>query len=411
MGKRDKHPSPAASPPRVRYLLCTRWKAALILSLLEGGGIAGSASLVIAQRSLMPSADPTTVVEPFHRVHSIRALADGRVLVGEWWSPGLTVVDVRSGRVEPVALPGVHTPGAREEVSRVLALTGDSTLVEDRRNGRWHLLSGTRVVGTVASVSRPGRGPNLIGADRTGDVLELRGFVYAGQRPNGFLRIPETADSTLLLRYRRAPARSAASARSDVDTLARLRGRWRGARTVYHGSFRGAPLRFELQNPLAVEEQAVLFPDGWVALVRLEPYHVEWITPTRQRIVGPPLPNPMILVDSLQMRHAIHVYSKGGGLLEDFAPSDFPAWPSVLPPFHNDALLASPSGLLLIRRTADARRSVTAYDIIDRQGHLTGRLELQLHERVVGFGPRSMYVVAKRKDGQEQLRIHQWRLE
>jgi len=45
-----------------------------------------------------------------------------------------------------------------------------------------------------------------------------------------------------------------------------------------------------------------LFPDGWIAIARLDPYLVEWRTPDGRTVRGTPLPSARVKVDDAEKR-------------------------------------------------------------------------------------------------------------
>jgi hypothetical protein len=343
----------------------------------------------------------------FTRVTSIRELRDGRVLIAGGGNLPLSIGDFRTGGVVQVGREG-DGPGEYREVTRIHALGGDSTLLEDRRRLRWIILDGSRAVATFASWTEGARGPTVAAVDGRGRVLEMRVSKY-GEAP-GFpvMQYASNAESLVVLVHRDIIAAMAGRAvRAEPDTVARLRGQFRGLRVARRGTFRDAPVLFELHNPLGVEEQATLFPDGWLALALVDPYRVDWITPDGRRLAGRPLPFTPTKVDDLQMRQAIVTWGPGGRQ-SIFAPDDFPNWPDRLPPFHNDALVAAPDGRLLVQRTPNALEPFTLYDIVDRAGELTGRLKLATTERIIGFGVHSVYVLVTTDDDTQRLRRHPW---
>jgi hypothetical protein len=67
-----------------------------------------------------------------------------------------------------------------------------------------------------------------------------------------------------------------------------------------------------------------------------------------------------------------------------------------------------PDGRLLIRRTPGTVSSAARYDIVDRRGTLAATLTLPANEAVVGFGEKSIYIVATDDVGLQTLRRHPW---
>jgi len=347
--------------------------------------------------------------EGFSRIGWVRELADGRLIVVDQFERRLVVVDFRTGAVRDIARAG-QGPGEVRIIYGLVALGGDSTLVEDRQARRWLIFDGERAVATVISAPRAPV-PALAGADGRGRLLDIQGFAFRRSPGVPYTPMRVNAESVLVLvRYRERGGRGAdpgAPGRlaSRIDTIARLRGAGRGQTLVW----RSAPPPASwwlLENPLAAEEQALLFQDGWIALAFADPYRVEWVTPEGSRVRAAPMAETPVAVDD-RVRRALIAW-RWPKVTPPFTSDQLPPWPATLPPFLNDALLAAPDGRLVIRRTYNPFAPATSYDIVDRKGTLSGRLVLKANERLVGFGARSAYVVAKDENDVEWLRRHPW---
>jgi len=361
----------------------------------------------IAPAALAQSVQPTTLRAPvgrldesFTRITSVRELADGRLLVADGGEDmRLAIVDWRAGTVRTLGREGAG-PGEYRSVGRLVPLGGDSTLLEDRRTGRWLIVDGDRIVGAIPYAAERRRAlPIVGGADRGGRVLTTHVLVPGRDRdvPAAILG-PTSAESLLVLLERAASPRA--------DTVARLSGGFLGARRLSKPvTPGGAPVTWFVDQPLAVPDQALLFPDGWIAIVRASPYRVEWRAPDGRASHGPPLPFARVPVDDRQKRLAMR---REFGEDADFTPGEMPPWPAVLPPLAEFALHAAPDGRLVVERMADATRPGRFHDVVDRAGRLAGRLVLRPSERLVGFGRRSAYVVETDEDGLQTLRRHPW---
>lgn len=146
--------------------------------------------------------------EAFTRITSVRELSDGRLLVaGAGEDMRLAIVDWRSGAVRTLGREGAG-PGEYRSIGRVVPLGGDSTLLEDRRTGRWLLLAGERFVATGRIPIAGGGVPLLAGADARGRVLRLGGVSF-GRMPGMSrpLAMVESADTVAVVRARRGERR------------------------------------------------------------------------------------------------------------------------------------------------------------------------------------------------------------
>ena len=168
----------------------------------------------------------------------------------------------------------------------------------------------------------------------------------------------------------------------------------------------GPPVRWLLENPLAAEQQAILFRDGWIALALTDPYRVTWIAPDNRRIAAAPLAESDVRLND-ELKRALVAW-RWPNVKPPFADGELPPWPAKLPPFLNDALVGTPDGRVAIRRTFDPSQTSTIYDVVDRAGKPAVRLTLPHNERIVGFGRRAVYVVAKDMDDVETIRRYSW---
>lgn len=361
-------------------------------------------SLVFA----LPIQDPPTIAlstgvtgPVLAGIGSIRELPDGQILVVDRDERTLLLFDWSSRQVTKIGRAG-DGPGEYRNPGQLLALSADSTLLTDRHTGKWLLMHRHRIVATLDRNQPLPRfvGATLAGADTVGRVLVLHGSHF--QNVIGGVGGPGTtnlADSLAVIIVNRHE--------SKPDTIARVRGPFLGA-TWVKARAGGMIVNYQLTNPLAAGDQAVLFQDGWIAIVAASPYHVTWWTPNGTIVRGRPLPRSKEPVDERVKRLAIDRAWSPSAEAPKFASTDFPAWPAVVPPFLNDALVALPDGRVAVRRTSLDPNSTIQYDVVDRTGALSGVLRLPRNERLVGAGQRSVYVAVTDADENEHLRRHAW---
>ena len=123
-------------------------------------------------------------------------------------------------------------------------------------------------------------------------------------------------------------------------------------------------------------EQAIAFPDGWLAIAYLEPYRVDWLKPTGEWIRGP-------------------------ALSQDTLPFDRTDYGTVI---------RAPDGRLMIRRSVrDTRDTNTVrYDVVDRGGRLNGYFFVAQNEYVIGPGKQRLYIVTEGLRGLKRVRTVKW---
>lgn len=314
----------------------------------------------------------------FSDLTTIRELADGRVLLYDRKEERLVVGDFPSGSVYDVARKG-QGPAEFEFIATFLPLAGDTTIAADQTR-RWLILVGDSVVRKVLP-----RHPALqralqpLGADHNGRIL-TQDFPGSWATP---------AESTLAVLVHRVSG--------VADTIARmaLGGRRNRVSTGTTPGGRGISVR---RLPLQAWETPLLFPDGWVAIARIEPYRVDWRTPEGRWLSGKPLSARPIRMSEAEKAAYIRRNSWSRNATD---------WPVELPPFENPVkLLASPDGRLVLRRLPTLADPGTRYDVIDRAGNRVRQLVLPANEYIIGFGARSVYVVATDDDGIQRLRRH-----
>ena len=76
--------------------------------------------------------------------------------------------------------------------------------------------------------------------------------------------------------------------------------------------------------PLAGGEEPILFPDGWVAIARIDPYRVDWRSPDGQWTHGAPLPFTTVRLDAREREAFARSHRWARGL---------PTWPETAPAF------------------------------------------------------------------------------
>ncbi len=328
------------------------------------------------------------------RVHALRELPDGRVLVTDRGENKLLVIDLATGTARSIGRVG-RGPGEVLHFGRLFPLGGDSTLLTDEPEGRrWLILAGDSVVATVppddALISISSGAPR--GADREGNVVFTRTVKQVrSDFKDGFRLL----DSALVIVASRSNARR--------DTLRMVES---FDQRVQAFGTRERPLAIFRQAYMSAVDAVSISPDGWVAIARQRPYRVNWRAPDGRTISGPDLGWPRIPIDRTERR----------AYIARTANPDYPDperrdtdWAEVVPPFAPPFVsLHSPDGFLLLRKQPWSKAERTRYDIIDRAGRLVGRVELKANEWIVGFGPHSVYRVRRDEDGFERLTRHPW---
>ncbi|HEX7049808.1 MAG TPA: hypothetical protein VF188_06300 [Longimicrobiales bacterium] len=331
----------------------------------------------------------------FTKITSVRELSDG-ILVGDALEDRLVFLDWHSGAATEIGRVGPG-PGEYRGVGRLYPLPADSTLFVDSYSWRWNLLAGPLIVSTIGENRVLNR---LLGRHLSG--LDARGRVVGrGRLRRSDVRARRGApDSVPLLMGQRAS--------EHLDTIAQLDALDRSGATRLPARDGLLPALIG-NNPLASQDEALLFLDGWVAIARTEPYRVDWRSPDGRRMQGPALPFDRIEVDRREKCAAIERLFRGRRRCE---PSILPGWPETVPPFLPDprvpVLFAAPDGAVVITRAPTADSRGHRYDVVDRKGRLVGVIQLPAEVRLIGFGPHSVYTVLTDSLDLQTLRRHPW---
>jgi hypothetical protein len=327
----------------------------------------------------------------FSDIVSIVELSDGRALLTDRLERRLAVADFRSGVVESIGRLG-EGPGEYTSVGEVLSLGKDSSLVVDWKSGRWLVLSRDRIVGTipVSSPAYASVGGNLLGADARGHFLANPPIKMA---PGAQAAL---ADSMSLILV---DART-----GSTQSIGRIGPR--ASKSTVTFDERGKVVRFALRNPvLAVEEQPILFNDGWVGVARLQPYRVDWRTAQGSWIRGTAF---AFREEPLSERDKEAYRNYFAAIGEPISPN--PMWAPTLPPFlpsvKHRSVVAGPDGLLLIARVPTAAQFQSRYDVVDRRGALVAQIALPVNQRIVSFGAQGVYVVTGSELGLQYISRH-----
>jgi hypothetical protein len=231
-------------------------------------------------------------------------------------------------------------------------------------------------------------GADISGADSSGRVIGIR-TAGADKLSGNFSR----QKNVLLLANRNG---------SRGDTIARLRG---AEQRVIQTGTRERPFWVVSILVGSVSDQAILFPDGWIAIARQEPYRTEWRPPDGRVVTGPIIPWEAPKGDAGEKRAALERLRRRSG--PNAKDADLP-WAERLAPFRSTALLGTPEGNLLVLRSQWSQISDTRYDLFDRTGGRLGQFAMPDSEKIVGFGRASAYTSITDGDGFQYLRRHPW---
>ncbi|MEO5567108.1 MAG: hypothetical protein ABIR92_01360 [Gemmatimonadaceae bacterium] len=402
-------------------------------------------------------------------LYGLREFSDGRVLISDATQRRLTLFDASLANAATLAdsLPSaVLSYGKRP--TTILPYRGDTAIFVDLAGRALLLLDANGTVVRVMSSPRPGDlgwigNPNngVPGFDGRGRIIYRSTILPGFQAPvKGKPYVaPSIPDSAPIIRVD-FDTRIA-------DTLAWVRTATMKVSVQYleGGGVQLSPT----MTPLSVVDDWALLPDGTVAIVRGQDYHIDWIAPDGARTSSPKMAfdwkrltdaDKVAIVDSAKrileaggMVGAPSPYSApvGGGAHGGGAPAGggnhgmtimpvesrpdgspppvsntasgaitpMPApkvvpaseLPDYLPPIARPGTMrADPDGNLWILPSTSAQSGKgLVYDIVNRSGEISSRVRLPVGRALQGFGANgAVYLTAY---GPEGARIERSRLE
>jgi hypothetical protein len=294
----------------------------------------------------------------FGRVVGVAELADGKWLIGDFDERSLRVYDPVADGVVNLGQMGPG-PGEYPSLAALWAIGGDSILMVNQFARRWDVISAGRLSGSVPTVGFPGT--SLISFDTLGGLVQVR----PGSTPE---------DSQLVVRITREGA-----IESVLTRLAPPPAGYPRTPPPYQGQW----------------DEALLAPDGWVAIRRTDPYRIDWIDPNGSVIEGEPLADERIPVDSREKEYMLSTMSPGR---REQVISD-PQWPDFVPPVGGAPMRISPHGEAVVERSPLATLPGRVYDLVGRDGKLVKQVVMDRKSRILGIGRKAALIGTEGDDG------------
>lgn len=385
-----------------------------------------SVSAQAAPRTL--AAPNATYAEPFSSVGvgTVRELRDGRVIVADARDKIVQVIDLRSGRAQPIGREG-SGPQEFGMPLRLFAAPADTTFLFDPLNQRYLTIGpDAKPVSTFRteaepSTPRPGQGPVMIGMGLFGRTTDARGRIYGESSPlvmgpNG----PQASDTAAIVRYDRGTRR--------LDTLAQVKLQKSAAQVS--GGQNNMRVMVGGANPLSPRDEWTVFPDGRIAIVRAADYHVDFILPNGTKRSAPAIRYTPVRMNAVEIRYEEGLrtaaranqmsvmMNAGPNGVQRTATMGPPAgapplepltdWPEVKPPFRAgfQSVIARPNGELWVRRAEGAASKGTLYDVLNAEGAVAYQVRVADGWTLVGFGNGTVYTTKKDDDDLIYLQRH-----
>lgn len=377
---------------RLRSLVAVGTACASFLT----SGLLASAATLEAQAAVALRPSDARSPEAFNRITGVRELADGRVLVVDAGDARVVVIDFEGNQSRTIGRTG-SGPGEYRSPARLFALAADSSLLTEN-GGRWFLMAGDSIVGTVRgddAVMTRAFARMALGADATGGVLALSMAAASGAKPSPF-------DSVSLVRVSRVDG----AARTLVTLRPLMSRRAAGAAEARAAAPGGAATkRYAL--PLDGTDHAAAFCDGWTAVIRRDPFGVEWFD-AAGKLSARTAPQPLRKLTSADQAPLLRWMSSHTGWPPTTNVSAIAEWPTHAPRVVGDAdnTLALANGMVLVHEPSTAARPRNDARVYARSGRVHTQLTLPAGYRVAGSGPGGFYIAVRQDDGAERLQRH-----
>ncbi len=348
------------------------------------------------------TAPNATVEEAFSMIGGLRELPDGRVMVADPLGQVLVIVDLTTGVADTIGRVG-QGPEEYRQPDGIFPLPGDSTLLVDLGNARLTALGPSFGFGPTMPIAqgdpgRPGLGGGMLFL--LPRQVDARGRLYLQGtglgRPGGAL-----PDSAPVMRFDRASQR--------IDTVAVVK--IRELRRQSSGGANNRSVSIQ-QVPLSPADGWAVAPDGRIALVRANPYSVEWHHPDGRVVRGPQIaydPVPIRRAEKEEwvnrssggLRIGVNInngqrqmsFSRGGPAARNRELDQY-SWPDRKPAFNAEAVRVTPDGTLWVERSRPAGQHAV-YDVFGPDGELRTQITLPAGRQVIGFGNGVVYTMVR----------------
>ena len=342
------------------------------------------------------------IAEPFSDVVAVRELRDGRVIVVDGRELKAQAVDFKSGTVAIIGRNG-QGPGEYQWPMRLFALSGDTTLLQDGASRHFLVITPDAKPGDFIEFNPAGGSTARVFIPRSADKL---GRLYSEAQPirAGRDGTPQLADSSAIERLDRA------TGRRDTVALHPLR---KNSNTRLLGG------GFVVSSPnlaaFPAWDQWVAAPDGRIAFIYYDPYHVDYALPDKSVVRGKTIAYDRVKVDDAlrkQWREERErpvmtlTYVRAGGTTtigpQKRTYQEPSEWPEYLPPYTSSTMMFSSDNVLWIQRATAAGLPPT-FDLIGGKGELVGRVILPPRTKLIGFGTGTVYIARMDDDDLQYL--------
>lgn len=345
----------------------------------------------------------------FSAITALRELSDGRVLVADAAEKQITLLDPSFNRQKTVGRIG-QGPGEFGGIGAMSAVAADTTLLQDNVNQRLLKIHPDGTPGETLPI--PGQ------TSATGNVRMVGGAPVQIHSSGRYCKPVMSAPSTTITQgvavATTGDSITIACGRLGTDEVAEVvRLRAPAMQTSQGGT--GMVMNMAVQ--FGHSDGWTLAPSGEIAVIRSDPFRVEWLAPDKAPVTGPVIPHSPIKVTQKEIERVNEAFAQmmsrqmgrttiGGGGESRSAASVMAGMKipvaETKSPFDPAGIVAGPGNEVWIRRHMP-EGSAPTYDVFDRSGRRIRRVELDHRARVVAVTARGVYVATVDDDGLHRL--------
>ncbi len=343
-------------------------------------------SICLAQRAIDLTGKPVAAIaEPFTKISGVQELSGTLAVATDNMEAKVVLADFARGTVRQVGAKG-QGPNEYRFPSPPIAAPGGAYIFDTYQ--RRAILIGRN--GAITGMKTLPEGPlsRVRGSDAAGDVY----FEGSDFDPN----TGRFSDSLPVVRWN-----------PTTDKLERVARVWGGGRVIIQRQGGPASLAREI-TPFPHLDAWVALPDGRLALIRQDPFRIDFVSPSGMITRGTPTTVRPIAISARERdwyrerntpgRVGAALIGGGTGPQQAGPQWEDAHFPATMPTFIGSEVVATPEGEIWIPRSFSGADKTRRYDIYDASGKLTGSALVDPHARVVGFGPKSVYVARTNPD-------------
>jgi hypothetical protein len=347
-------------------------------------------------------------------VTGVRHLPNGSVLVNDPTKRQLILFDSTLRKFNVIADTSTNSPnsyGLRPSTGGLIPYVADSSLFVDVESLVFLVINPKGEFTRVMAPTRASDLRHVTAAPWGNSGFDAKGrLIYKGLRPppggNMGFAIPTDGKAVVMPVADSAPIMRMDLDRRSVDTVTMIK--IAAVKSVLTGNQNSFRVNSVL-NPLPASDEWALTPDGTIAIVRTQDYHIDWIGADGKLESSPKMPfdwkritaeEKQLLVDSVKKAEAERVAKlpppppAPPGVIMSAPSQNSVVEPKELPDFYPPVRVGQvrsdlEGNIWILPSTAIPGSSGgLVYDVVNRAGTIVERVQLPKDRLIVGFGPR-----------------------